>query len=278
MVQEFNWIDTIVYLILALSTLLGMWRGLFSSLFGIIALVLSIVIARDFAFLLEPFLRPIFGQSPLLPGGSVLLLFTFTFVLLGLGARLLSATLHKYDVGGLNLLGGGVFGVLRGSILITLFVLLLSAIGIPQTTAWGTAKTVPLVGAILQATMQIPLIAPYRNWLHFDQDGRPAVRDGSQQVQGETGEEEESGEDEKSELEQVLTKAELIAQTRSEREKEYNKAVEGLVNHTVISDAPAPPPQEQGYSEDAGGDFRAKAGLARLLCVLGGRENCRQKE
>lgn len=169
------WIDGIVYIMVLLSVLIGVWRGLFASLFGITALLLAIYIAWNFSILFEPSLSPLLGDSVLTPVAAAALVFLISFFLLGLVAKIFIIAFKKVDVGGFNLLGGALFGLLRGVLFALIFVLLLSAFGAHKSRAWGQATTVPLLGIVLQQIMAVPVLSPYRVWLSFDAVGRPAL-------------------------------------------------------------------------------------------------------
>jgi len=180
-VDAISWIDGVVYLILLLSVLLGAVRGLFTSLFGITALILAIYTARKLSPLLEPSLQPLMGDSLLTPLAAVILVFLIAFILFGVAAKMFVTAFLKVDVGGLNVLGGVIFGFLRGVLFALLFVLLISAVGVQKSKPWAQASTVPLLGGVLQQILSVPSLASYRTWLRFDAANRPVLVDGRKQ-------------------------------------------------------------------------------------------------
>ena len=256
--EDSNWIDSIIYLLLAISTLWGMWRGLWESMFGILTLVAALIVGRDFGPLLVPSLYPLLGESPLVPWIASLLVFLIVFLLLGVVARLLTAMLQKNDMGGINLIGGAAFGALRGGIFGVMLVLMLSALGVPKTDAWKQSVTVPLFGQVLYTAVGMPFVADYRGWLKFDRQGRPLLRDGrkftGKKADDASGDEEGSATDE-------------IMSLKSERDKEYLSVMEELSDVVAVRSGYTPSADTvyHGEDEEESGVQRL---LAKLMCAL----------
>lgn len=136
-------LDYVVIGIVALSTLLGLWRGVISEVLALLAWVAAFMAARlwaqpageQFAGLVsEPALRYAAGFATVLIG--VLVVFAlFRFVL---SLLIKAAGLGTAD----RLLGAG-FGFLRGMLIVLVGVLLAGLTGLPKTQAWRHGWTAP---------------------------------------------------------------------------------------------------------------------------------------
>lgn len=172
-----NLLDAFVYGVVLLSVAYGAWRGLFSSLFGITAVVLAFVIAARGGDLLLPFLSSALDGSPLARVIAPVGTFFAAYLVLGGAARALAAGMRRMDAGGVDAGGGALFGLLRGGLLSLLAVLMLSATAFHKSETWQKSDTVPQLGAALAQIAATPVFAPYREWLRFDARQRPRLVD-----------------------------------------------------------------------------------------------------
>lgn len=172
-----NWIDFAVLTVMALSVFFGLWRGVLRAGFGILALVVGFYAAQDYAHLLFPYMRDILGKSPLARPLSYAVFFVGGLFFVHIASALILRVLRKMDFGGLDVLGGALFGVLRGVAFCAVLLLLFSAVGIGKTAVWKESATVPYVGGALRYAMNFPPLANYRQWLEFDERNRPLIVD-----------------------------------------------------------------------------------------------------
>lgn len=133
--------DLVILAVLALSLIFGFIRGFVREIFALAGWILAIIIARWFNEPLAAWLAPMVGTPSVrlvLAYGS---LFFGTLVACSLFAYALSLAVRA---GGLSLLDrvfGGVFGVLRGALLV-LVALMLSAPFVKQD-AWFKESQLP---------------------------------------------------------------------------------------------------------------------------------------
>lgn len=172
-----NWIDIVVLSIMALSVVFGLWRGMMSAGFGILAIVVGFFAAKDYAHLLFPVLQDVLDKSPLVRPLSYVGMFIAGLLSVGVIFMLIRTGLKRMDFGGLDAIGGAAFGFLRGFVLSAFLVLVFAAIGISATPSWQTSATVPQIGRAIRLVMSLPFFADYRAWLKFDGQGRPRVVD-----------------------------------------------------------------------------------------------------
>ncbi|HOI32811.1 MAG: CvpA family protein [Bacteroidales bacterium] len=125
-----NYIDLIIALMLAWFAYKGFTKGLVIELASLAALVLGIYAAMYFSDVTAEFLVKYFsvGKKYL-----SLIAFVLTFILVVIGVvtvgRLLEKVIDILLLGFLNKLAGGVFGVLKGMLILSLLIMLLNYIG-----------------------------------------------------------------------------------------------------------------------------------------------------
>ncbi|MBG0781380.1 MAG: CvpA family protein [Bacteroidales bacterium] len=125
-----NYIDLIIALVLAWFAYRGYSKGLVIELVSLVALVLGIYVAMFFSDVTADFLVEYFnvGKKYL-----SLIAFVLTFILVVIGVVTIGRVLEKViDIlllGFLNKLTGGVFGVLKGMLILSLLIMLLNYIG-----------------------------------------------------------------------------------------------------------------------------------------------------
>ncbi len=140
MIEEFTWVDIVVFVILSSSFLLSILRGLVYELSSIIVWGFSIFCAYTFGFYfsvifpehLSPELRTIFG--------SLLVLFIAIF-LLKMIVLSLKEIIEKSGGGSLDKIFGAFFGILRGGLIVVALSLLGTMTALTEEEAWVNAKT-----------------------------------------------------------------------------------------------------------------------------------------
>lgn len=167
-----NAIDFIAAVVVAFSTLLGLVRGLFRCLWGVAAWVCGIAVAAEFYELLIPyFTQDGQGESLLAAPLAVVSLFLAVYLGFKLVGLLLRGAVGALDLAGFDYLGGAVFGVVRGGLVVLLVVLLASMVGLQKRAVWQESLAVPLVGRGLQVAS-----SPFGGtggWVVYDASDRP---------------------------------------------------------------------------------------------------------
>jgi membrane protein required for colicin V production len=138
-----NWIDFTILGVLALSVLVGLWRGLVSEVLSLVAWVAAFWVAWTFG----PVVAAHFEHSISLPAARILLGYGLCFaVVLIVGALLrfvVRRLLSGIGLGGLDRLLGMVFGFARGVLLVTLAVFLASFTGLTREAGWQRSLLLP---------------------------------------------------------------------------------------------------------------------------------------
>lgn len=138
-----NWVDYAILVALALSILVGLWRGLVSEVLSLAAWIAAFWVAWMFG----PLVAAQFEHSISLPAGRILLGYGLCFVaVLMLGALLrfvVRRLLWSTGLGGLDRLLGMLFGFARGVLLVTLVVFLAGFTALPREAGWQQSTLLP---------------------------------------------------------------------------------------------------------------------------------------
>ncbi len=149
--------DYVVLAVVGLSVLISVWRGAIRELFSLAAWIVAFFVA------------PVYGPevAALLPAaienGSIRLLvglvivFVAVLIVAALFAWLLSKLIRAVGLGLADRALGGVFGVLRGMLVVLILVLLCGLTAMPQQPVWREAMlSAPLEAAALAVKSYLP--------------------------------------------------------------------------------------------------------------------------
>ncbi|MDP2695200.1 MAG: CvpA family protein [Gallionella sp.] len=131
--------DFAVMAILLVSLLFGLWRGLVYEVLSLAGWPVAFLLSKLFAG----------DVAPMMPGAQetmrITLAYTVVFVaaliVWGVLAWLLSKLVKVVGLGWLDRVLGGLFGVLRGGLVILVLVWLAGMTSVPEQTFWRTAQT-----------------------------------------------------------------------------------------------------------------------------------------
>lgn len=136
-------LDTVILVASAASVLMGLWRGLVRTLFGLMAWASALFASP----LLALSLASATGWSW---GLSLALSFLLVFVLVRVLGALMARALGKAGLGGLDRVLGGMFGALRALLIIAVLALLAHATGLDRSRTWKEAALAPFLEGIVQ--------------------------------------------------------------------------------------------------------------------------------
>jgi membrane protein required for colicin V production len=138
-----NWFDYSILAILALSVLVGLWRGFVSEVLALVCWVLAFWLAWMFG----PVVAELFSTSISTPSVRIILGYTLCFIgVLMMGA--IVAFLMRKLVSGTGLSGtdrllGMVFGLVRGAMLVILLVMLMKFTPATRDDWWQASRMLP---------------------------------------------------------------------------------------------------------------------------------------
>jgi membrane protein required for colicin V production len=138
-----NWADYTILAVLALSVLMGLWRGFIGEVLALVCWILAFWVAWMFG----PPLAERFSASISTPSVRVLLAYVLCFVTVLIAGAIVAFLMRKLVEGsglsGSDRLLGMVFGLARGLALVTLVVLLLGFTPFRQDPWWGESRLLP---------------------------------------------------------------------------------------------------------------------------------------
>lgn len=149
-----TWIDYIVLVVLIISSVFGVARGLLNSVLGFVGLVVAAyfaaIYAEQFATYLPVSLLGESGHDGLL---ATVIAFVLIFIVIvfsvALLTTLLTGLIHKIGLSPADRALGFGFGVLRGVLLILVFAFVFELLGFREYHPWRAAVTRPLAEKIL---------------------------------------------------------------------------------------------------------------------------------
>lgn len=131
-------LDFAVIVILLVSLLLGLWRGLVYEVLSLLGWPLAFVLSKLFAGNVAP-LMPVV-QEPARVAVAYAVVFIAALVVWGVLAWLVSKLVKAAGLGWLDRVLGGLFGVLRGGLVVLALVWLAGLTDIPKQPFWRNAQ------------------------------------------------------------------------------------------------------------------------------------------
>lgn len=142
-VDKMIWVDYAISILVAISAFIGLLRGFIKEAFALAAWVLAIWVgmqySRDFAVLLQDTISYPSARIATAFG----LLFFMTLILGGLISFILNQLIEKTGLTGTDRLLGMLFGVVRGSVLVALMVMLAGITPLPEDPWWKQSLLIP---------------------------------------------------------------------------------------------------------------------------------------
>jgi membrane protein required for colicin V production len=137
-----NWADYCIIATLALSVVMGLWRGFIGEVLALACWVLAFWMAWMFGDRLAAQFTSI-----TLPSARLLLGYAICFVTVLIAGAIVSFLMRKLIAGsglsGSDRMFGMLFGLLRGLVLVTLAVLILRFTPLPQDPWWRQSQLLP---------------------------------------------------------------------------------------------------------------------------------------
>jgi membrane protein required for colicin V production len=147
-----NGLDIAVLGILLLSMLLGLWRGLISEVLSLAGWPIAIVLSKLSAGSIAPLL-PI-EQEEMRIATAYALVFVAALIVCGILARLIARMLKAIGSDWTDRAMGGLFGILRGGLVVLVLVWLAGLTHVPEQNFWRgslTGKTLEDVALLTKA-------------------------------------------------------------------------------------------------------------------------------
>lgn len=135
--------DYFVLAVMFFSFLLGIFRGFAREILSLLAWVAAFWVAKTFALQVLPFIPASVPTYSLRIFVSFLALFLLSLIVAKLITLSVSSMIRSLQLSGADRFLGGMFGLTRGILLVSLVVMLAGLTAIPRQTYWREAALSP---------------------------------------------------------------------------------------------------------------------------------------
>ncbi len=151
------WFDYIALGVVALSLLVGGWRGVVSEILALLAWIAAFLLARIWAVQAGELFAAWLAEPLWLQVAGFVAVFVAVLFLFALARWLLSLLLKAVGLRPLDRFLGALFGLARGVLVVWVAVLLAGLTALPQQPGWRQALLAPpLETAVLAAVPWLP--------------------------------------------------------------------------------------------------------------------------
>ncbi|MFZ5503201.1 MAG: CvpA family protein [Pseudomonadota bacterium] len=131
--------DFAVIIISSLSLLFGLWRGLVYEVLSLLGWPLAFWISKIFSVKVVPWMPAMQEQVRVV--SSYLLVFAAVLIVWSVLVWLLSRLIKAVGLGWLDRILGGIFGLLRGGLVVLVIAWLAGLSSLPEQSFWREAQT-----------------------------------------------------------------------------------------------------------------------------------------
>ncbi len=145
-----NKLDIIFIVIISVTLIRGFLRGIVKELIGIGGIIAAFLVATNYYPLMEPYLAKVISNSQLITIVSYSCLFVATLLVIFFIGSVIRELLKNLSLGWLDSLGGGLFGFIKGVLICSMLLLLLTFAVSPRSNLLAQSKLSPYVTRITQ--------------------------------------------------------------------------------------------------------------------------------
>jgi membrane protein required for colicin V production len=146
-----NEVDAIILVIIGLSCLFGIWRGLVKEVLSLVTWIAALTLARLYSGVLADFMGNLISNE----SARYVTAFAIVFVLVVMTGTLVNHLISKLlTITGLKLVDrllGGVFGVVRGSVIV-IVILFITGVFVNETPQWQDSQLIPYGLSLIEWT------------------------------------------------------------------------------------------------------------------------------
>ncbi|HEX7972052.1 MAG TPA: CvpA family protein [Thiobacillus sp.] len=135
-----NMLDIIVLLILVLTVVRGLMRGMVDTLFSLAAWILAFVLGKWGALMVAPLLPAAIASPAIRYFAGFAVIFLVVLIAVLLVGHALASLVKAAGLGGTDTLLGGVLGLVKGLVILTGLTLAAGLTSLPRTDFWKHAS------------------------------------------------------------------------------------------------------------------------------------------
>ncbi len=149
--------DYVVLVIIGLSIILSVMRGLLAEVLSIFGWVAAFYVARTFSAQLAPMMPVEIPTESLRILAAFSVLFLATFLVTSLLSIALTSIFKKIGLGWLNRMFGAAFGLVRGLLIVCVIVFLAGLTSVPKDERWRNAMfSSPIEALVISLLPWVP--------------------------------------------------------------------------------------------------------------------------
>ena len=154
-------IDILVLLILFASLIFGFFRGFVKELLSLMAWIFAFFVAAYFSSDVA-IIFPFEAEFSIKYVGSFVLIFIFVLIISSILIKFISSFIYKIGLGASNIILGGLFGILRGVIIVYFLVFVIEKTSFAEEPFWQQSNSIVLIKLLVEKTF------PYlpQDWLN----------------------------------------------------------------------------------------------------------------
>jgi membrane protein required for colicin V production len=149
------WVDYVIIGIIALSSIIGLARGLIREVLALAIWITALLAAWFFYRPVSAHLQPWLETPSLQMGAAVVLIVVVVLILGALLGWILSLLVEKTGLTGTDRLLGMVFGAGRGAVVVALLVFLASLTPVTEDPWWSQSQLLPRFELLADAMLDL---------------------------------------------------------------------------------------------------------------------------
>ena len=154
-------IDILVILVLFASLIFGFFRGFVKELMSLVAWMSAFFVAYYFSSSVAIVL-PFDAEFLIKYVTGFVIIFIFVLIISSILIKFISAFVHKIGLGASNIILGGLFGILRGVIIVYFLIFVIEKTSFGEDLTWQQSNSIVLIKLVVEKTF------PYlpQDWLN----------------------------------------------------------------------------------------------------------------
>jgi len=160
------WVDYALVGIVLISLLIGAWRGFVREVLSLISWILAFVVALRFAGDFANWLAPWIQAAAVRSVFAHIILFLGVLLAGGLAGWLLSKLIHSAGLGGVDRMLGAGLGLIRGALIVVVLVMV-AAHSVARKEPWWTRSITIAYAAPAAAELQALIPEPWLSAIAF---------------------------------------------------------------------------------------------------------------
>jgi membrane protein required for colicin V production len=145
-----GWVDWVLLAVLALSVIVGLWRGAVFEVLSLAGWLVAYFVAQLFTAQVAPHITVGDSGSALNHGVTFALLFVVTLITWAIASRLVRLLIHATPLKAVDRALGAAFGLLRGAVLLLALATVVSLTPAARSADWQASQGAAWLTSLLE--------------------------------------------------------------------------------------------------------------------------------